>query len=435
MIDTMLQAQDLVRFLNRGITAYHAVDEVRNRLIDNGYQELSEADEWKLQAGGRYYVIRRGSGLIAWIQGDESGIRMIGAHTDSPGLHLKPKAAYGKSGYIQLGVEVYGGPLLATWTDRDLILAGRVILDADGKLATRPVVLDQPILKIPQLAIHLNREVNSKGLLLDKQQHLPPIMGLAETDQEIDNQLIVNLLADHLKVEDSRIKGWTLELVDTQEAVLGGLDDSLIYSGRIDNLAMCHAALQALLGQSQIPEQTSLIALFDSEEIGSGTLNGAASPFIRDTFTRISRSHGANGDALERCIARSFCISADGAHAVHPNYAEFHDAQHPIQLNAGPVIKVNASQRYATTGETAAVFRMLCETVGSPVQEYVHRTDLPCGSTIGPITATNLGLRVVDVGNAMLAMHSIRETAGALDHGMMIRVLDQFFKHPGPIQV
>jgi len=422
--------KDLLTYLNESVTATHAVLAAESRLQAAGFKKLDEEEAWDLKPNEKVYVVRSQSALAAWQMGSgkESGIRLIGAHTDSPGLHLKPRAQYSKSGYIQLGVEVYGGPLLGSWTDRDLSLAGRVILRKNGKLEVVPFRSEKVLLRVPQLAIHLNRGVNDEGLKLNKQTHLPPVLALEDLEGEpIEEDLIRKLIAETLQVKPEEIANWQLECYDTQPAALSGLNDEFIVSGRIDNLTMCHAALEALTGLTGPTGQTAMIALFDNEEIGSATENGAASSFIRDVMTRVISRDGTDHQT-QRALARSACISADGAHAVHPNYVEFHDPQHAVQMNRGPVIKVNANHRYATSAFTAAIFEQLCADVDVPVQHYVHKTDLPCGSTIGPITATGLGIPVVDVGNAMLSMHSVRETAGTADHGMMIKVLNHFFR-------
>ncbi|NQV15349.1 M18 family aminopeptidase [bacterium] len=419
----------LIKYLDQSVTAFHAVITAENTLIDHGFQKLSEKDAWDLTPDGKYYVIRNESALIAWqmSNGSRSGIRLIGAHTDSPGLHLKPQPQFRRSGYIQLGVEVYGGPLLASWTDRDLSLAGRVILKDKGQLKVVPFINDSVLLRVPQLAIHLNREVNEKGLLLNKQKHMPPIISLDSIDGDpADDALIKNLISEQLNVEAESIASWQLECYDTQPAKLSGYKQEFLVSGRIDNLTMCHAALEALTNISISISQTTMIALFDNEEIGSSTQNGAASSFIRDIVQRVADSSD-NKHNLQIALANSICISADGAHAIHPNYADFHDPQHLVKMNQGPVIKVNANHRYATSAYSSAMFEQLCQDVDIPVQHYVHKTDLPCGSTIGPITATGLGIPVVDVGNAMLSMHSIRETTGVKDHGMMIKAMQRFF--------
>ncbi|MCF7808526.1 MAG: M18 family aminopeptidase [Candidatus Marinimicrobia bacterium] len=422
--------KDMLTFLDKSVTAFHAVLSSESELQQQGFVRLNENEAWELKPSGKYYVIRDESALAAWQMGtgERSGIKLVGAHTDSPGLHVKPNAVVNKSGYVQLGVEVYGGPLLASWTDRDLSLAGRVIIKEDNKLVIKAYRSDQVLLRVPQLAIHLNREVNDKGLLLNKQTHLPPILTLETTEENpFDIDSFKSMLASDLGVEQSQIMNWQLECYDTQAARLSGLNQEFIVSGRIDNLTMCHAALKALTGDASARAQTSLIALFDNEEIGSGTSNGAASSFVRDIIHRILDKDGGKHE-LQKGLADSFCISADGAHAVHPNYSEFHDPEHAVEMNKGPVIKVNANHRYATSAMSASIFEQLCQDVDVPVQRYVHKTDLPCGSTIGPITATGLGIPVVDVGNAMLSMHSIRETAGTSDHEMMIKVLSHFFR-------
>ena len=419
----------LIDYLNQSVTAYHAVLKAETILKSNGFIQLDEKDAWDLKPNLKYYVIRSQSALAAWQMGtgNAPGVRLGGAHTDSPGLHLKPKAQYSKSGYIQLGVEVYGGPLLTSWTDRDLSLAGRVILKQNGRLKVVPFKSERVLLRVPQLAIHLNREVNEKGLKLNKQTHMPPILALESSDgSTVDTGLIEGLIADELNIGRDEIASWQLECYDTQSANLSGLNDEFVVSGRIDNLTMCHASIQALTSRAFSAPQTAMVALFDNEEIGSSTENGAASAFIRDIITRVVESDDSH-HPTQRALANSACISADGAHAIHPNYVEFHDPQHAVKMNRGPVIKVNANHRYATSAFTSAIFEQLCKDVDVPVQHYAHKTDLPCGSTIGPITATGLGIPVVDVGNAMLSMHSIRETAGVKDHEMMIKVLERFF--------
>ena len=421
---------DLMQYLDDSVTAYHAVLAAIAKLEASGFQQLHERDAWELEPAGKYFVVRGQSALAAWQMGPASGtgVRLIGAHTDSPGLHLKPNAQYDQSGYVQLGVEVYGGPLLASWTDRDLSLAGRVIVRDSGKLVVRPFRSERVLLRVPQLAIHFNREVNDKGLLLNKQTHMPPIFALQTSSEETVHQdLIKDLIQTELDIPREAIATWQLECYDTQRAALSGLHSEFLVSGRIDNLTMCHAALEALVAAPAQISQTAMIALFDNEEIGSSTSNGAASSFIRDMIHRVV-DQGDQKHALQRALAQSVCISADGAHGVHPNYADHHDPRHAVKLNQGPVIKVNANHRYATDAMTSAMFETLCAEVEVPVQHYAHKTDLPCGSTIGPITATGLGIPVVDVGNAMLSMHSIREMAGVEDHGMMIRVLSTFFR-------
>lgn len=420
--------QDLLAFLRDSPTPYHAVESTVTRLKEAGFQRLAERDSWSGLSGGRYFVVHGESAIIAFIvpsSKQASGFRIIGAHTDSPNLRLKPKAEYTKEGYAQLGVEVYGGALLNSWLDRDLSLAGRVLIRGEnGAISTRLLKVARPLLRIPQLAIHLDREID-KGLTLNKQEHMAPILGLAK-----DGGDIASLCATELGVDAASIVSTDLMLFDTVAPTLAGLHGELLFSARLDNLAMCHAAVSALVSAAPRADSNDnvvpLIALFDHEEVGSHSATGAASAFLPRVLERIVLGVGKSQDDVHRALASSLCVSADMAHAVHPNYADKHEPRHRPALNGGPVIKVNAQQRYATSALTAALFEALCREANVPVQHYAHRTDLPCGSTIGPITATLLGIATVDVGNPMLSMHSVREMAGAKDPEMMTRVLGLF---------
>jgi aspartyl aminopeptidase len=429
--DFRATARDMLQFIDASPTAAHAVAEACRRLESAGFRRLQETDAWQLAPGGRYYVVRHHHSVIAAIIGRKplpaAGFRIAGAHTDAPGLRLKPNTPYAANGYIQLGVEVYGGPLLASWTDRDLTLAGKLhVKDAAGGLRAVLVRGNRPMCRIPQLAIHFNREVNDKGLVLNKQQHLPPICGLG-TKETLDPRRALTLLAEQVGIAASDVVAADLEVVDTQPAVFGGLDEEFIFAPRIDNLAGTHAVLAALLRVSEPPASTCVAALFDSEEIGSQTLAGAASLFLDATLERIVLRGQASREDWHRSLARSLLVSVDGAHAVHPNFADLHDPQHRPVLNGGPVIKTNAQQRYATTPETARWFEQCAARAEVPVQHYVHRTDLTCGSTIGPMTATRLGVPATDVGSPMLSMHSIREMGGVTDQEHMVRALREHF--------
>jgi len=417
--------QNLLEFINRSPTPFHAVQEMSDTLTSNGFIELKEADAWKLVPDGRYFLKRNDSSLIAFVVGSKPGFKIIGAHTDSPNLRLKPQAGYAKSGYLQLGVEVYGGVLLSTWTDRDLSLAGRVILG--GKKKPKLVRFEQVLLRIPQLAIHLNRDVNNKGLLLNEQIHLPPIFSLQKKSAPDD--ILKKMVAQELKCKPTDILEMELSLYDTQPGTVAGAEGEFIFSGRLDNLASCHSALHALAESTKKDLATRVIAFYDHEEVGSETAQGAGSPFLKDVLERISLTGENSREDFFRALAKSFFISADMAHAVHPNYSDKHDGQHMPIINGGPVIKSNAGQRYATEGVSSAWFESLCKKAKVPVQKFVVRSDLGCGSTIGPITAANLGIRTVDVGNPMLSMHSIREMSGTKDHEFLIRVFKEFFIH------
>ena len=349
----------------------------------------------------------------------------MGAHTDSPGLRLKPKAAHENQGVAQLGVEVYGGPILATFTDRDLSLAGRVNITNTSGFTTEMIRLNQSVVRLPNLAIHMNREVNTKGLLLDKQTQLPLIFGYAADSAEAGTQ-INKVIATELGINPEDILNWDLNVYDTQQGSLWGSDEAFLANSQLDNLASCHAALEALIATDK-PESTNICAFFDHEEVGSESTTGADGSFISDVMQRIFHYHKSNTEEQLRSIANSFLISADMAHAFHPNHPTAYEPEHHVSVNQGPVIKVNANQRYTTTANTAARFIQLCKKARVPYQEYTHRTDLGCGSTIGPMVAAQLGMPTVDVGNPMWAMHSIRESAGVVDHSYMIDVLKQHF--------
>lgn len=444
-------ADDLLRFINASPTPFHAVSSAMGRLQAAGFRALHLADAWAPLAAGGYYICVGDSALIAFVlpaaavAAEPRGFRIIGAHTDSPNLRLKPRAAYEKHGYLQLGVEVYGGALLNSWLDRDLYIAGRVLYRGEskdgGRLQRQLVQLPEPLIRVAQLAIHLDREINDKGLTLNRQEHLAPIVGLthglgasrsgADGGPVTADDVLRSLLGQALGIAPEAIVSSDLMLADSLPARRGGLDGELVYAPRLDNLGMCHAALQSLLRSATADTPyVPLIALFDHEEVGSGSAYGAEAPILPTIIERIVAATGSvatdRRERYLRALASSLCVSADMAHAVHPNYADRHEPHHRPRLNGGPVIKHNAQQRYATCGRTAALFADLCERAGVPVQHYVHRTDLPCGSTIGPITSTQLGIPTVDVGNPMLSMHSARECAGARDPELMVRALACF---------
>ena len=423
------QAQDLLNFIDISPSPWHAVDSVVNRLMAAGYQALLETKTWQLEAGKSYYVVRGGASIIAFTLGKteltQSGFRIVGAHTDSPSLRLKPNTAHAENSIMRLGVEVYGGPILATFTDRDLSLAGRVTVRDGNDYKTHLVKFDRPLLRLPNLAIHMNREVNEQGLKLNKQTELPLIFGLIEESLGAE-QVFLKTLADELKVLASDILTWELNVFDTQKGVFWGVDNAFIADSQLDNLASCHAALTALLA-AKSPDSTCICALFDHEEVGSESATGASGSFLADIINRISSHLGMTEEARQQAMAMSFFISADMAHAYHPNFPNAYEPCHRIMVNAGPVIKTNANHRYSTSAETAARFIHLCECAGVPYQQYSHRTDLGCGSTIGPLVAANLGIASVDVGSPMWAMHSLRESAGTLDHDYMIRVLQAMY--------
>ncbi|MDP1660040.1 MAG: M18 family aminopeptidase [Methylotenera sp.] len=424
------QAKDLLSFIDASPSPWHAVNTVEQHLLNQGFKQLHESEAWQVNAGDSYYVVRGGASIIAFTLGSknpaETGFRIVGAHTDSPSLRLKPNAAYGGDGLVRIGVEVYGGPILATFTDRDLSVAGRVTIRTANGFETRLVKFDDALMRLPNLAIHMNREVNDKGLVLNKQTELPLIFGENEAGTEADKQFLSHI-AVALKVEAKDILTFELNVFDTQKGVFWGANQEFIADSQLDNLASCHAAITALTATKN-PDSTCICALFDHEEVGSESTTGASGSFLNDVVNRIASGQQLDEEARLRTLAQSFFISADMAHAYHPNHPSAYEPCHHALVNNGPVIKTNANQRYSTNAETAARFIRLCESAGVPYQQYAHRTDLGCGSTIGPIVASNLGVPSVDVGSPMWAMHSIRESAGVLDHGYMIAVLKAMFK-------
>ncbi|GAB2755294.1 M18 family aminopeptidase [Sinomonas soli] len=427
----LAHALDLGRFVMASPSSFHAAAEGARRLAAEGFTVLAEADEWP--AGpGKYAVIRDGA-LIAWIvpegAGPTTGFRILGAHTDSPSFKLKPRPTTGRLGWLQAGVEVYGGPLLNSWLDRELRLAGRLVtLDGEQHLAATG-----PLLRFPQLAIHLDRAVN-EGLALGKQQHMNPVWGLGDPSAED----LLGVLAEAAGVDPYQVGGFDVVVADTQEPAVFGAHGEFFASARLDNLSSVHAGLVALVQAAEAsgPEQgeegpIAVLAAFDHEEVGSSSRSGAAGPFLEDVLARIGGALGATATERRRAFAASWHLSADAGHAVHPNYAERHDpANHPL-LNGGPLLKINANQRYATDAAGAALWAAVCGEAEVPYQEFVSNNDVPCGSTIGPLTATRLGIRTVDVGIPLLSMHSARELAGVQDPGRLARAAERFFVRAG----
>jgi aspartyl aminopeptidase len=413
----------LAKFIQTSPTPFHATLNMANRLVAAGFEQLDERADWQLQPGGRYLVTRNGSSMIAFTLGNlEQGLRLVGAHTDSPCLRVKPQPEINQQGLWQLGVEVYGGALFAPWFDRDLSLAGRVTFrTSHGDMQSRLIDFRRPIATIPSLAIHLNRGVND-ALSINAQTDLPPIVAhCLEPERDLRDILRTQLIHEHADCSVEQVLDYELSFYDTQPPSTLGLEDDFFSSARLDNLLSCHAGLTALLASDA--GQPCILVCTDHEEVGSSSACGADGPFLEDVLKRILP------DERERIrsIQRSILISADNAHAVHPNFADRHDGNHGPKLNAGPVIKINSNQRYATNSETSSFFRELCAQVQVPVQSFAVRSDMGCGSTIGPITASRLGVRTVDIGVPTFAMHSIREMAGSRDTDYLIRVLTQFF--------
>jgi aspartyl aminopeptidase len=428
--------QDLGAYVSASPSSFHAVHEAARRLDTAGFTGLDELHAWpesQAAAAGKFYVIRDGA-LIAWVvptsAGPTTGFNILGAHTDSPSFKLKPKPPTGKFGWLQAGVEVYGGPLLNSWLDRELQLAGRLVM-RDG---TQHLTATGPLLRFPQLAIHLDRAVN-EGLVLDKQQHMNPVYGLGDPAGED----LLGLLADRVAgaaVDPAQIGGYDVVIADTQPPAVFGANSEFFASGRLDNLSATHAGLAALIAHATASPDggagapIAVLAAFDHEEIGSNSRSGACGPILEDVLVRISDGLGATVSQRRQALAASFCVSADAGHAVHPNYPERHDpANHPV-LNGGPLLKINANQRYATDANGAAFWARLCAEARVPYQEFVSNNVMPCGSTIGPLTATRLGIRTVDVGVPLLSMHSARELCGVEDPHRLAAVTGRFFRTP-----
>lgn len=426
---------DLCAFIDAAPSPYHAVAETARMLAAAGFVEVGERDDWTaLPAQPRRYVVRDGA-LVAWCT---EGVtvaqdtplppyRIIGAHTDSPNLRIKPLPDQHRHGWDQLGVEVYGGPLLNSWLDRDLGLSGRVTVRTGSSYDVRLVRVEDPVLRIPQLAIHLDRAVAAEGLKLNPQSHLVPVWGA--TGQA---PTFAAYLAGLLDVSTDDILGWDVMTHDLTPARRLGRTRDLIAAGRLDNLASVYAGALALIAAADSrrsaagaapPATIPVLVLFDHEEVGSVTSRGAAGPLLPDVLERISYAAGRHRADHLRSLAASLVVSADMAHAIHPNYPERHEPDHTIQVGGGPVLKINANARYATDAVGAAEFRLACERAGVAMQTFVSRTDMPCGSTIGPATAAATGVTTVDVGAPMLSMHSARELCGAADIASYVAAL------------
>lgn len=426
----MSQAQftsDLLDFIEDSPTPFHVVQNMINILRENGFAELKESDQWSLLPGQNYYVTRNGSSIIAFRTGAndvvKTGVRMVGAHTDSPCLKVKPSPEITQKGYLQLGVEVYGGALFSPWFDRDLSLAGRInYITKYRQLETALVDFKDPIAVIPSLAIHLDRKVNEERKI-NPQKELPPVvMQLKEEETKDFRELLkTQLLSENPESSVDEVLDYDLYFYDTQAPAIVGLDEEFICSARLDNLLSCFVGMASLMQSDN--KFASLLVCNDHEEVGSMSAIGAQGPFLKSVLERLA------GDAqkLSRMIDQSLLISADNAHGVHPNYVDKHDDSHGPILNKGPVIKVNANQRYATNSRTSSLFRHLCNKVEVPVQSFSMRNDMACGSTIGPITATELGVQTLDVGVPQFAMHSVRETAGVKDAFYLFQVLKEYY--------
>ncbi|XP_074290089.1 putative aspartyl aminopeptidase isoform X2 [Silene latifolia] len=425
---------DLLDYLNESWTQFHATAEAKRQLLSAGFDLLDESEEWDLKPGGRYFFTRNMSSLVAFAVGEKyspgNGFHVIAAHTDSPCLKLKPISASSKAGYQMVNVQTYGGGLWHTWFDRDLSVAGRVILrSVDGSFSHRLVKVTRPLLRVPTLAIHLDRTINQDGFKPNLETQLVPLLSTRFEDLQSESTNkdsispskawhhpeLLKVLSDELDCNVDDIITIELNVCDTQPSCLGGLNNEFIFSGRLDNLASSFCALRALVDSSSSPEDLSnedtvrMVALFDNEEVGSNSIQGAGAPTIFQAIRRIISclaDDKVSEGVVERVIRQSFLVSADMAHGVHPNFMDKHEENHRPKLQKGLVIKHNANQRYATSGVTAFLFKEVAKVHNLPTQEFVVRNDMGCGSTIGPILATGVGIRTVDCGIAQLSMHS-----------------------------
>ena len=416
--------RDLLDFISKSPTAFHATESMAKELLEEGFVQLNEADEWELESGKRYFVTRNNSSLIAFKLSKKDiindGIRMLGAHTDAPALKVKPHSEVQKKNYMQLGVEIYGGAILSTWFDRDLSLAGRVCYQKkNGQLAETLVDFKRAIAYVPNIAIHLNREVNDKRSI-NKQKEMAPVILQADKQPTLEKILLDELRKQ--KINQVKILDHDLFFYDTQPAAVVGLKDDFIVGARLDNLLSCFVGMKAIVEDKA--DVTTMLICNDHEECGSASTTGASGTFLKDVLIRMMGSE----ERLIRAMNKSMLVSADNAHAVHPNYVEKHEPAHTPLLNAGPVIKINANQRYATNSRTGAVFAQCSAKVKVPLQKFVIRTDLPCGSTIGPLTSTLLGIPTLDIGVPTFGMHSIRETAGTKDSFYLFKAMKEFLK-------
>ncbi|MEJ6951674.1 M18 family aminopeptidase [Natronospora cellulosivora (SeqCode)] len=430
MINEKNMGNNLLDFINRSPSAFHAVESSVKMLRKAGFKDLDNGDNWYLKKGGKYFLTRNQSALIAFIIGTgnlrQEGFRLIASHTDSPGFRIKPAPEMIQDKYLKLNTEVYGGPILNTWLDRPLSIAGRLSLRSGNPLKPKIelVNFDRPILNIPNLAIHLNPKVN-QGIELNKQKHLLPIVSMIEEEFN-KNNFIKELISQEKGIKQEDILDFDLFLYEYEKGCISGLNNEFISSSRLDDLAMVYSSLSSLVNADQ-NQSTRVVVLFDNEEIGSKTKQGADSPFLRNALERISLSIGYSREEFFSALANSFMISADMAHAVHPNYIEKHDPSNKNYLNCGPVVKISANQKYTSDSESIAIFKELCRKADIPYQTFVNRSDQRGGSTIGPVSAGQIDIKSVDIGNPLLAMHSIRELIGLKDCIYIKKLFDEFY--------
>lgn len=425
-------ARELIDFIHKSPSNYHVVKNVEEILLENGFQSLDLRERWNIQKGRKYFTVKNDSSIVAFVAGDgdleKDGFKLIGSHTDFPNFKIKPNPEIVTEGnYLKLNTEVYGGPILNTWMDRPLSIAGKVMLKSDDIFhpMSRLVDIKRPILIIPNLSIHMNRKIN-EGIALGKQKDMLPLVSLINEEFE-KNNFLLKLIAKELNVELEEILDFELSLYEVEKGSIVGLNEEFISCARLDNMAMVHASIDAIIN-SKSSKSTKVVVCFDNEEVGSSTKQGADSPMLKTILERISISLGKDKEDFYRALYNSFIISADMAHALHPNSPEKHDPTNKPIINKGPAVKISANQSYTTDSDSQAVYKLLCKRACVPVQTFVNHSDERGGSTIGPINSTHLDIRSIDIGNPILAMHSIRELGGVDDHYYIKKTFEEFLK-------
>ncbi|MBZ2174478.1 M18 family aminopeptidase [Schnuerera sp. xch1] len=425
-------AKDLINFIDNSPSSFHAVKKAEDVLVKSGFEKLELKDKWDLKKEGKYYIIKNESAIIGFVIGrgeiEEDGFRLVGAHTDAPTFKIKPRPEIAVDDkYLKLNTEVYGGPILSTWFDRPLSIAGRVSIKTENPLKPKQLLVDikNPITTIPNLAIHMNRKVN-EGVKLNPQEDTLPLLSVINEELEKENFLL-KLIAENIDVVEKDIMDFELFLYNTEKGSLIGIDEEFISIGKLDDLAMVHAGLHGII-DSKVANSTNILVCFDNEEVGSRTKQGAASPMLKTILERIAISMGKDREDYYRALSNSFIISADMAHALHPNYRGKNDLTNKPILNGGPAIKIAASQAYTSDSISASIYKGICESADVPVQKFVNRSDEKGGSTIGPISSTQVDIPSVDIGNPILAMHSVRELGGVLDHYYVYKSFKRFYE-------
>jgi aspartyl aminopeptidase len=441
-MSSLARAEEFLRFVNGSRSPFHAVHSAKKILTQVGFEELHENVQWNLKHGGKYYYTRNQSCIVAFSVGHKfhagNGFNFLASHTDSPCFKLKPLTNVQSQGFNQVGVSTYGGGLWHTWFDRDLTIAGRVLVSTEKGIESRLVDIDRPILRIPNLAIHLS-DRSSDGFKINNETHLRPVLETAiksqfeTTGSDLHNKSLLNLIAKSLDVKVENIINFELSVADFQPATIGGINNEFIFSARLDNLMHCFTSITSLAeasSDSSLTNETNVraVLLFDNEEVGSRSAYGAMSPIISEVIERVNSTFKGSNDHVLISKRKSFLVSADMAHCIHPNYSEKHDSNHKPMMHRGPVIKINLENRYSTNAESEAVLEFIAKKHKIPVQKFCVRNDMACGTTVGPILSADSGIRSVDIGNPQWSMHSIRETCGVDDVGYCIDLCKHFLE-------